>query len=263
MLSVTQPADGLPEQPVRAAQTGLHGHMIDALGTAICSQKYPAGQTLTIEELEKAFTVSRSVAREAVRVLESMGLVTSRRRVGVVVLPPAHWNVFDPQVIRWRLATDHRPQQLRSLTELRLAVEPQAARWAAVRATLQQASDLVTLSARMWATGRAGDLDEFLELDMAYHALILRASGNEMFAHLTAMVSEVLTGRTAYGLMPTHPHVEALEMHSAVATAIQQGDADAAEASMRAIVTRAIDEMGAEWDPESASLAEPTTVGDR
>ncbi|MGH3950638.1 MAG: hypothetical protein ACRDSE_16225, partial [Pseudonocardiaceae bacterium] len=47
--------------------------------------------------------VSRTVARETMRVLESMGLVVSRRRVGITVRPLGEWNVFDPRVIWWRL----------------------------------------------------------------------------------------------------------------------------------------------------------------
>ncbi len=58
---------------------------------------------LRTDELAQRFEVSRSVMREAVRVLESMHLVESRRRVGVTVLPECEWNVYDPQVIRWRL----------------------------------------------------------------------------------------------------------------------------------------------------------------
>ena len=67
------------------------------------------------------------MVREAVRVLASAGLVVSTKRVGIRVLPPEDWNPFDPLVIRWRLASGGLGAQLRSLTELRVAVEPMAA----------------------------------------------------------------------------------------------------------------------------------------
>ena len=72
-------------------------------------------RVLRIDELESRYGVSRTVVREAVRVLEAMHLVESRRRVGVTVRRTEEWNVFDPAVIRWRLAGADRPRQLRSL----------------------------------------------------------------------------------------------------------------------------------------------------
>ena len=63
--------------------------------------------------------------------LESMGMVASRRRVGITIQPPEKWNVFDPRVIRWRLDSDDRAAQLVSLSELRRGFEPAAAALAA------------------------------------------------------------------------------------------------------------------------------------
>ena len=74
------------------------------------------------------------------RVLESMGLVAARRRVGITVLPPARWNPFDPDIIRWRLAGPDRLRHLQSLSELRSAIEPLAARLAAAHATRSSAA---------------------------------------------------------------------------------------------------------------------------
>lgn len=102
---------------------GLHQSVLDKLGSLIASGGLAAGQVLTIEELELRFGVSRSVVRETIRVLESMGLVSSRRRVGVTVATRAEWNLFDPRVIRWRLAGEGRGEQLRSLGELRHGAE--------------------------------------------------------------------------------------------------------------------------------------------
>lgn len=136
------------------------------------------------------------------RLLESIGLVVSRRRVGITVQPPSSWQVFDPRVIWWRLSGQGRDAQLRSLTELRIAVEPLAAGAAARGASAAERRRAVELAAAMRKTGEAGELEEFLELDIAFHALLLGASGNEMFAALIDVVAVVLRGRTTLGLMP-------------------------------------------------------------
>ncbi len=229
----------------------LHSTTVDRLGLAVCSGEMASGSIVRIDELEERFGVSRSVVREALRVLASMGMVASRRRVGVQVRPATEWNLYDPQIIRWRLASHGRVAQLRSLTELRTAVEPQAAALAAMRAPLASASELMGLSGKLWEAGCSGDTELFLRLDIQFHRLVLSSSGNEMFGMLDSLVAEVLTGRTHYGLMPQHPHEEALQMHVDVASAIQRGDPSDAHRAMLAIMARAMDEMSTLWNEEA------------
>lgn len=202
------------------------------------------------EHAEKQFGVSRSVVREAVRVLQNLGLVESVKRVGIRVLPMGHWNVYDPLVIRWRLAETTNGAQLRSLTELRSAVEPRAAELAARFAPDSATGELLALASRMRAVGREGDLELFLELDIRFHSLVLAASGNEMFAKLDSVIAEVLTGRTDQGLMPRRPHEEALQWHVDVADAIQGRRPTDAAAAMERIMSRTSTEVEQIWSDE-------------
>lgn len=218
------------------ATTVLHTTVLDTLGRRITSGDVPAGTPLTLESIGTEFGVSRTVAREVMRLLEGLGLVRSKRRVGIVVLGIEDWNVLDPRVIRWRLEGPGRDAQLRTLTELRHAVEPLAAAGAARHATDAERAELVAAAARMRLLGEAGDLEEFLRLDVRFHEILLRASGNEMFGALAGVVAAVLSGRTHLGLMPASPVPEALDQHEAVARAVADADAEAAEAAMAAIV---------------------------
>lgn len=239
------------------ALSGLHARVLDEIGLAICSGELAPGSIMRIDELEESHGVSRSVVRETLRVLASMGLVASRRRVGVQILPSSEWNLYDPQVIRWRLASPSRIAQLRSLTELRTAIEPEAARLAAIRAPLTGASELMGIAGKLWAAGMQGDQEEFLTLDIEFHRLVLASSGNEMFGKLNSLVTEVLTGRTNYGLMPSHPHNEALQLHLNVASAIQRGDPKEAQEAMLGIMQRASDEMSMIWENHPTDSSEP------
>ena len=92
---------------VRAGTT-----VLDSLGRRITSGDAPAGTPLTLESIGSEFGVSRTVAREVMRLLEGLGLVRSKRRVGLVVLGIEEWNVLDPRVIRWRLEGPGRDPQL-------------------------------------------------------------------------------------------------------------------------------------------------------
>ncbi|WP_146359712.1 FadR/GntR family transcriptional regulator [Arthrobacter yangruifuii] len=210
----------------------LHARITETLGLDITSGVLAPGDRLTLEGLQQEFGVSRTVVRDCMRILESMNLVYSKRRIGIVVQKPELWNVFDPRVIQWRLAGPGRSEQFRTLTELRVGVEPVAAAAAARNAAQEERTRLVELAGELRLLGEAGELGGFLQADIEFHTLLLRASGNDMFASLQEAVAEVLTGRTRQGLMPPHPTEEGLRSHWLVAAAIAEGDGAAALAHM-------------------------------
>ncbi|MFF5898567.1 FadR/GntR family transcriptional regulator [Streptomyces argenteolus] len=222
---------------------GLHTHVLDALGLEIAAGDCPPGRVLRTDELAQRFDVSRTVVREVIRVLESMHLVESRRRVGVTVRPTEEWNVYDPQVIRWRLAGADRPRQLRSLTVLRSAVEPVAAGLAARNATAEQCAALTECALGMVATSRGQQLEGYLRHDIAFHRIVLNASGNEMFARLGDVVAEVLAGRTHHQVMFEDPDPAAVTLHVRLAEAVREGDAEGAERLTKEIAVGALHEL--------------------
>ncbi|MFI6897311.1 FadR/GntR family transcriptional regulator [Streptomyces sp. NPDC050256] len=222
---------------------GLHTHVLDTLGLEIAAGEHLPGQVLRTDELSQRFDVSRTVVREVIRVLESMHLVESRRRVGVTVRPTEAWNVYDPQVIRWRLAGSDRPRQLRSLTVLRSAIEPVAASLAARHATPEQCAELTERALGMVATSRGQQLEGYLEHDIAFHRIVLNASGNEMFARLGDVVAEVLAGRTHHQVMFEDPDPAAVTLHVRLAEAVREGDAAGAERLTKEIAVGALHEL--------------------
>jgi DNA-binding FadR family transcriptional regulator len=226
-----------------ARRPALHASVLDALGRQITAGELEPGAVLRIDQLDERYGVSRSVVREAVRVLGAMGLVEARKRLGVRVLPRTSWNVFDPRVIRWRLDGPGREEQLLSLGELRRGVEPVAAELAAAHATPEQCGAMVGAVVQMAVQAKAGDLEAYLEADQLFHTTLLAASGNEMLAALSDVVGEVLAGRTHHDLMPATPNPVAVRLHGDVAEAVQSGDGAAAAAAMRAIIAEASDAL--------------------
>lgn len=217
----------------------VHDTLVAELGRAIVDGRHAPGSKMLTIEVAQERGVSRSAAREAVRVLESFGLVWVRRKSGVEVRPRADWNVYAPEVIAWRLAGPGRDEQLRELSQLRAVIEPLAARLAADAATSEQKVDLVSLVVAMGQEDHEADRERYLTADIRFHRLLLESSGNGMLAALGGTVEAVLRGRTAHELMPHVADQSAVQWHRDVAFAVASGDGDAAAAAMLNIVAEA------------------------
>ena len=126
-------------------QERLTSTVANAVGARIVGGEFRPGNSMRLDELEAEFGVSRSVSREAVKILESLGLVRSRRRVGVIVQPMGEWNVMAPQVIQWQLQGPNRLAELEWISQLRSAIEPTAAQLAASTATAEQCTQMLSL----------------------------------------------------------------------------------------------------------------------
>jgi DNA-binding FadR family transcriptional regulator len=212
---------------------------VDTLGAAIVHGAYPAGSRLITSEVAEAEGASRTAAREAVRVLESLGLVRVRRKSGIEVLAETEWNVYAPEVIAWRLSGSGREAQLAHLGALRGAVEPLAANLAAEHASEDERRDLVAAVMEMARTEHDADGTDYLAADVRFHRTMLRASGNPMLAALGDVVESVLVGRTRHALMPHDANPDAVRWHQDAAFAIVAGRGEDAAAALRLIVAEA------------------------
>lgn len=229
----------------KEGSTLLHRGVARELAIEIIEETWQVGVARTLEDIQERFAVSRTVARESSRQLETLGLARTKRRLGILAQPMSEWNVLDPTLISWRLASNRREEQIYSLTQLRLAVEPAAAESAAKLGSIHARARLLPLAAELRRTGEAGELHEFMRFDIEFHQVLLESCGNEMFAALAEHVAVVLQGRTEMGLMPAKPKPEALAGHEAVAEAVFRGEPEAARVAMLDILDEVRSAFGA------------------
>lgn len=222
-----------------------HSSVLEDLGLRLASGDLAAGQVLTLADLEEHYRMSRTVIREAVRVLEAMGMLESRRRVGITVQPVERWSALDTRLIRWQLAGPLREQQIAAVTELRSAVEPVAARLSAVRSSDFERAEILRLAGLLEQLGTEsrGDGEDYLAADIAFHDLILDSSGNLMLAANKPAIAAILAGRSHAGLTPATPDADSLRHHVQTARAIARGDAEAAERHARCYVHIVLEEV--------------------
>ena len=215
--------------------------MLDALGREIVTGYYDDRPFPTEAELARQHDVSRSVTREAVKMLTAKGLLTARPRKGTSLRPASAWNLFDTDVLRWLLERKFSLELLRQFTELRIAIEPAAAALAAAAADADGRAAIAAGYQRMVAA-EAGD-DDPLEADIAFHIAILQASANPFYAQFRDVVTTALRtsirftnrfkGRTA-----------SLPQHEAVLRAIERKDEAGAETAMAALIADVMSLIG-------------------
>lgn len=232
-----------PYVPEAAPVANLRLEVVEWLGRRICSGELPTGTTLNMGDLATDRGVSRSVMREAMGVLASLGLVASRRRAGTVVQPMDEWELINADIIRWRLMSPDRAKQIIELSELRSAIEPAAAVLAAQRAVDGDRQVLAVCLDALLQAALDNDIPEFHRRDKEFHGLVLALGHNHMFGALHRLVEGMLEARYLQGLLPQRVDPVALGWHQKLGEAIIAGDEAVARESAHQIVTMSALEM--------------------
>jgi DNA-binding FadR family transcriptional regulator len=213
---------------------GLHGAVVHEIGVRILNGELKPGETLPDNGALHEADVSRTVVREAIKVLAAKGLVESRPKVGTRVRPRREWNLLDPDVLAWQVEAGADARFLEQALELRRMIEPAAARLAAERATDEQIAALYEAYEEMFAAG--DDLDAFMAPDLRFHSLLLEACGNELLEHMSEIFTAVLRTVFAYSSSSSRSYPRAARRHKAIAKAIEARDPDAAEQAVLRLI---------------------------
>ena len=207
--------------------------LLDNLGRAIVTGQFDDEAFPTEAELTKRHGVSRSVTREAVKMLTAKGLLSARPRQGTVVQPTSSWNLFDTDVLRWLLERQFSIELLKQFNQLRVAIEPEAAALAAQFGRPEELKRISDGLDRMAAAERGED--DTLEADIAFHVSILRASNNPFYAQFRDVVSTALRTSIRFTNRIKGRSASVAD-HAAVRDAIAAHDADTARSAMRHLI---------------------------
>jgi DNA-binding FadR family transcriptional regulator len=243
---VVLPADPLFTDSTYAKRERSLGSLtqliVQDLGIAIVTGVYsdPNGFPIEAEICEK-YDASRSIVREALKVLNAKGLLIARPRRGTRVRPERDWNLLDPDVLNWMLKRRFSLPLLIDFTYTRLAIEPSAAALAAQSATPEQKQSIMT-ALRHMEEATEGQFDP-LEADISFHLSLLHASNNRFFYHLSPMVETALRYSIRYLNQKLHRKYSLVPDHRAIADAVLAGDAKGAAEASRLQLQAALDNM--------------------
>lgn len=217
----------------------LTRELVERIGGQIVRGDVAPGGSLPIEaELAKQHDTSRTVIREAVKMLTAKGLVGSRPRRGTYVEPEAKWNILDPDVLRWTLQRRFSFELMRDFLVAREGIEPKAASAAALR---QDREAIAQICARLEDMREAdeGRMDS-LESDIAFHIAILHASGNRFFIQFSHVIDTALRFSIRLTNSAKGVRMASVADHERIYRAIERGDAREAEQAAQDLLTEAL-----------------------
>jgi DNA-binding GntR family transcriptional regulator len=226
---ITRPDRSLPRPIVRRVlREEIKEYLIDAI---LRGQLRP-GDRIIETRIAQDLGVSQTPVREALRDLELLGFVTSEPFRGTRVRAFTH-------------------EELVQIYPIRAAIEGVAARAAATRITTEQLLALEEQIDRMREASELGDEATAIEADIAFHRIIVEASGNRLLEQFWTSLSLATTTFLTFSI-----HRRAIEglaaRHEPILEALRARDPDRAEAAMR----RHIEEPG-RWVYEALSREDP------
>ncbi|WP_368416474.1 GntR family transcriptional regulator [Falsiroseomonas sp.] len=197
-----------PAPPTRAEALAQH------IADEIVAGRLPPGTPLEELPLAAAHGVSRTPVREALRRLESSGLVETRPRRGAVVARPE-------------------PQRLRDIFAVMAELEALCAAAAARAMPAKSRREMEALHRRMAAMVRAGDVGAYRAANVAFHQMLYAGAQNGYLAELAQDTRRRLAPFRAAQLEAPDRLLRSHEEHAGIVTAILRGDAEAAARGVR------------------------------
>lgn len=213
----------------------LCSHVASELGRRIVTGRYAPGSLVDDENtLSKRFQVSRTVVRDAVKILVGKGLLEVRRGIGTKVKQRVDWGLLDDDVLAWQLSAPPESSTLQQLIEVRQIFEPRAARWAANRSSLE---DIEDIRAACDAMGTEIDNPEqFVIADARFHRAVLTAAHNEFLSALEGVIYSALLSSIQLTNPDKEANAKSVPLHRNVYAAICRNDGAEAEAAMTVLL---------------------------
>lgn len=222
---------------------GLHGQVLHELGVRIMRGGFQPGEIIDPDALMSDFNVSRTVLREAFKVLSAKGLLDARPRLGTFVTERSRWQLLDAEVMNWRTQGEPDARLVRELDQVRGIIEPSAARLAAEHRSPEQL-ERIRVAFDALAHSYDNPEVEHADADIAFHTAVLAATGNELLERFQVVLEPALHARD----MLAYRHATTLDFldgHRAVFDAIADGDGDAAFERMLALMQQSASDTAA------------------
>lgn len=210
---------------------------------AVVDGRYPTGAMLPPEaDLAEKYRMSRLTVREAVRILRSQGVVEIRRGRGTYVNSPGQWTSLEA-LVAFQTHQDGQDGVAEKLLEARRLVEIGAAQLAAVHRTKEDLDQLRACIEEMRSGHERADVDLFVEADIAFHDVIMRASGNLFVPFMFEPFGELLVHTRRQTSAVPAIQSNAIGQHEQILEALTAGDPGMCRRAMESHMEQTQDDL--------------------
>ncbi len=217
---------------------GLAAQICRELGRRIVAGSIREGELIEDETtLATRFGVSKSVIREAAKLLVSKGMLDIRRGSGTRVRHRESWMLLDDDVLAWHQSVNPRPDFLKQLMDIRQLMEPKAAAWAAEFGSRAAHEEIESSQLRMEKRQRS--VEDFVVADALFHRSILRATKNEVLIAMEGVIFSALLGSIKLTNADPRENEKSIPFHREVMEAVLERDAEKAEMKMKELLIEA------------------------
>lgn len=184
----------------------------------------PGDRLGTERDLANEMGVSVRTLREAARQLRTMGLLTSRRGVGLLVTEPNLTENLATALPMYAQSTDN----LDELTRLRYVLETGAIRLAVGNVTEAQLAEMEKMADRYHELQEEGRMREADKCEMRFHSLLLEATGSVLVGELHGVIVRFFCATAEYPEIGDVRNPDRSGDHRLICEAIRSGDVDRA-----------------------------------
>jgi GntR family transcriptional repressor for pyruvate dehydrogenase complex len=211
----------------KVVKINLYEQIADTLEQAIVRSELKLEKLPSEQELSKRFNVSRTVIREALKVLKERGLIQSRNGDGSYISKPNTDTISS--AINRIIQLDNISND--NLHGTRLILETAGARLAARYARAEDINELENILKGM--VDESLPPDKRIRLDAEFHIAIARASGNELLRMFVEVMTILLKDYMVKGMSGIEGIKKTLEQHRKILEALMTGDSDLAEKAVQ------------------------------
>lgn len=218
---------------MKLQQNNLTEQFVHSFTDAIVRGQFMTGESIPSEgEIGAMFGISRTIVREGIREISSLGLIIKHQGARSVVAPMKDWDMLNKNLLSTLLDVDEKRQEIiEGLFSFRLALECQAATEAAVHRT---DADLENMHAQLAVMEKTvDDPEQFLAADNLMHRAIHEASHNIVFLSILKNIRDIMAIARTFTIAKPRLQQRAMSQHQDIVNHIKAQDPDGANIAMR------------------------------
>ena len=213
-----------------SSQNTMATRLAEQIRTRIAEEQLPAGHVFMTEgQLAEEYQVSRTIVREAVSRLRALGILDGKQRKGLVVRRPDLVQLLSESLPLLTVSSHERDE----LKLLRYVLEIGAIELAVKNATESQMDQLDALVAEMQSCLEDQEWERSVELDLAFHSLVLEMTGSKYVAGMQQILAEYFHSLPEIDRLYSGRSARIVWEHAELASAIRRQDREHARVLIR------------------------------